>query len=335
MKKAISTIRTFALLLVFTIGLIVPAQSQEQWVVYEGGDGAGAGNHIVFVTGDDEYRSEESMPQMAKMLSEHHGFKCTVLFAIDPETGAIKPDYQKNIPGLKALQTADLMVIFTRFRDLPDDQMKFIVEYLETNKPIIGIRTATHAFNFQEHTTYAEYSFRSEEWEGGFGRQVLGETWINHYGKHQQESTRGLIVKGFGNEMLANGCSDIWGPSDVYGLTTLHGDCAPIVMGQVLTGMQPDDPPKPDTPIVPVAWTKIYKHEDTGNVSKVFTSTMGHSGDFKNEDFRRLMVNAVYWSLEMKVPEMANVDIVGTYDPNPIGFGKYKEGILPSDHALN
>ncbi len=335
MKKAIQTIRLFSLLFAFSALLVLSSYSQEKWVVYEGNDGPGEGKHIVLVTGDDEYRSEESMPQLAKILSQHHDFKCTVLFAIDPETGAIKPDYQKNIPGLQALESADLMIIFTRFRDLPDNQMKHIVNYLKTNKPIIGIRTATHAFRFQEHQTYKQYNFRSEEWEGGFGRQVLGETWINHYGKHQQESTRGLVVKGFGNEIIANGCNHIWGPSDVYGITTLHGNCKPIVMGQVLTGMEPDDPPKPNTPIVPVAWTKTYKHDESGKISKIFTTTMGHSGDLKNEDFRRLLVNACYWGLEMDVPEQAKVDIVGTYDPNPIGFGKHKEGVMPSAHAMN
>ena len=97
------------------------------WLVFEGGEGPGQGKHIVFVTGDEEYRSEEGMPQMAKILSKHHGFKCTVLFAIDPD-GTINPQNQQNIPGTKALDTADLMVVFLRFRDLPDDQMKPIVD---------------------------------------------------------------------------------------------------------------------------------------------------------------------------------------------------------------
>ena len=94
------------------------------------------------------------------------------------------------------------MIMFTRFRDLPDQQMKYIVDYLNTGKPVMGLRTATHAFNFQKNKTYAKYSYGSKEWAGGFGRQVLGETWSNHYGKHQVESTRGLIVKGMGNEVI-------------------------------------------------------------------------------------------------------------------------------------
>src|ERR1700731_1387730 len=119
----------------------VPAKAADPWVVYQGGDGPGKGKHIVFISGDEEYRSEEALPQLAKILSKHHGFKCTVLFAIDPKDGTINPNVTTNIPGLEALKTADLMVIFTRFRNLPDEQMKHIVDYVESGKPIIGMGT--------------------------------------------------------------------------------------------------------------------------------------------------------------------------------------------------
>ena len=104
------------------------------------------------------------MPQMAKILAKHHGFKSTVLFAIDPKTGAIDPETLDNIPGLDALASADLMVLFTRFRELPDDQMKHIVDYTNSGKPIIGLRTATHAFNYKKNPKgpYSKYSFNDK-----------------------------------------------------------------------------------------------------------------------------------------------------------------------------
>ncbi|HWR52467.1 MAG TPA: hypothetical protein VN428_15250, partial [Bryobacteraceae bacterium] len=154
-----------------------------QGLVFEGGAGPGKGKHVVLVSGDEEYRSEEALPQLAKILSKNHGFKCTVLFAIDPADGTINPD-KSNIPGLETLSTADLMIIFTRFRDLPDEQMKHIVDYVEAGKPIIAMRTATHAFDIKTSQTYRRWGWNSKEWDGGFGRQVLGETWINHHGKH-------------------------------------------------------------------------------------------------------------------------------------------------------
>jgi len=306
-------------------------------IVFEGGKGPGNGKHIVFVIGDDEYRSEDSMPMLAKILAVHHGFRCTVLFAVNKETGEIDPGTLDNIPGLEALETADLMVIFARFRELPDEQMKYIIDYTNSGKPIIGLRTATHAFNYTKNTSspYAKYSFRSKDPDGGWGRQVLGETWISHYGAHNQESTRGVIAEGMEGHPIVKGCEDIWGPSDVYGLTTLQGDCKPLIMGQVLKGMDAKDEPNPDKKPVPVAWTKTYAGEK-GKAARVFTTTMGHSFDFFSEGFRRLLVNACYWAtgMEDKIPARSKVDLVGEYKPNNIGMGGHKKGLKPSDHAI-
>src|SRR5437660_5573380 len=119
--------------------LSTSAQAAEPWLVLEGGEGPGKGKHVVLVSGDEEYRSEEALPQLGKILAKHHGFKCTVLFAIDPKDGTINPNIKNNIPGLEALKTADLMIIATRMRDLPDEQMKHVVEYVNSGKPIIGM----------------------------------------------------------------------------------------------------------------------------------------------------------------------------------------------------
>ena len=313
------------------------AKADDPWIVYEGKKGPGEGKHIVFVTGDEEYRSEDSMPQLARILATHHGFKCTVLFAINKKTGEIDPKTVDNIPGLEALKKADLMVLFLRFRELPDKQMKFIIDYTDSGKPIMGLRTSTHAFNYRKlkDSPYAKYSFRNNEFKGGYGRQVFGETWINHYGHHQRESTRGLIAKGMENHPIVKGCEDIWGPSDVYGITTLHGDCKPLIMGQVLVGMKPKDKPQPSKKQVPVAWTKTYTGAK-GKASRVFNTTMGHGDDLKSEGFRRLLVNACYWAMgmEKQIPAKSKVDLVGEYNPNRIGFGKHKTGLKPSDHKL-
>jgi type 1 glutamine amidotransferase len=337
MRKMKRSIYFSALIVASFVCLLAGQAKAEPWVVFEGKEGLGTGKHIVFLVGDEEYRSEDSMPQLAKIMAVHHGFKCTVLFAINKETGEIDPQTLDNIPGLEALATADLMVMFLRFRELPDDQMKRIIDYTNSGKPIVGLRTSTHAFNYVKHkdSPYAKYSFRSKEPDGGYGRQVFGETWINHYGRHQQESTRGLIVKGMGNESIARGIDDIWGESDVYDLTALAGDCKPLVMGQVLSGMDPKDKPNPDKKIVPVAWTKTYTGE-TGKTARVFATTMGHSFDFFSEGFRRLLVNACYWALGMedKIPVKSKVDFVGEYKPNKIGMGGQKKGLKPSDHEL-
>lgn len=326
-------------LMVGVMVVMAQVQAEDQWVVMEGSDGPGKGKHIVLVSGDEEYRSEEALPQLAKILAKHHGFQCTVLFAIDPADGTIKPTQVDNIPGLEALETADLMIIATRFRDLPDEQMKRIVDYTESGKPIIGMRTATHAFRLRKSKTYARYSFRSREWDGGFGRQVLGETWISHHGGHGSESTRGVIADGMESHPVVRGAEDIWGPTDVYTVRLpLPGDSKPIIMGQVLEGMRPTDKPlkgKKNDPMMPIAWIKTYTGAQ-GKTARIFTTTMGSSTDLESEGLRRLLVNACYWAvgMENKIPPRAKVDIVGEYKPRNFGFGAFKKGVKPADHKL-
>ena len=310
--------------------------NEDLWTSYQGDRGPGAGKHIVLVSGDEEYRSEEGLPMLAKILAVHHGFRCTVLFAIDPETGVIDPETLDNIPGLDHLDDADMMVLLTRFRELPDDQMKHIIDYTNRGKPVMGLRTATHAFNYLKNpqSPYAKYSFKDEAFEGGYGRQVLGETWVNHHGVHGSESTRGVIDETHQAHPALKGVQDIWGPTDVYAATELTGDAQVLVWGQVLVGMDPKDAPNLDKPRMPIAWVKSYAGDD-GNASRVFCTTMGASVDLQNEGLRRLVVNGCYWAMEMEdqITDESKVDAVGEYNPTNFGFGTQVKGVRPSDHA--
>src|SRR5581483_4368864 len=136
----------FSLVLLLFPGMHLSAAG----VTYEGKHGPGHDKYIVLVAGDDaEYHSEEALPQLAKILATHHGFKCTVLFSINPSDGTIDPGAKGNIPGLEALDKADLLILFVRWRDLPDDQMKHFVDYFNSGRPILAIRTGTHPFWFK------------------------------------------------------------------------------------------------------------------------------------------------------------------------------------------
>lgn len=308
--------------------------ADQPWLTFPGGKGPGQGKHIVLISGDEEYRSEEALPQLAKILSQHHGFKCTVLFAIDPQTGEINPDKSDNIPGLEALKDADLMVIFTRFRHLPDDQMKYIADYIESGRPIVAMRTATHAFNYPKGSTspYAKYSFNSGgDYKGGFGRQVLGETWVAHHGHHGKESTRGVIAPGQEKHPIVQGVKDIWGPTDVYTVRPAEGSIEPIVIGQVLSGMNPDDSVTSKAEM-PVAWVREVPVAE-GKPARVFCTTMGASQDLLSEGVRRMLVNACYWGMGMShaIDPNSSVEIVGKYEPLPFGFRKFTRGVKPAD----
>jgi len=318
----------------------VQGDERTPWVEYEGGNGPGVGLHVVLVSGDEEYRSEEALPQLGRILAERHGFRCTVLFAIDPDTGAIDPDVRTNIPGLEALETADLMVIATRFRDLPDEQMAWIDRYVRSGKPIVGIRTATHAFDPSDESSFGRYDWQHEgpEWPGGFGRAVLGETWIAHHGRHGIERTRGLVAPGARDHPIARGIEDgdVGGPTDVYRVRLpLPAGRMPIILGEVVDGMEPDDPAVTDErndPMMPIAWTGSYDG-DEGRRGRVFTSTIGSARDLLAEGTRRLLVQGAFWclGLEDAIPaEGLDVDLVGHYDPTPFGFGGARRGIRPA-----
>jgi hypothetical protein len=328
------------LLLFLACGVFLQAQG----VTYQSGNGPGKGKHIVLVAGDDtEYHSEEALPALAKILAVHHGFTCTVLFSMNPEDGTIDPRAKRNIPGLEALKTADLLILFIRWRDLPDEQMKHFVDYFESGRPIMAIRTGTHPFDLKTSKTYEKWSWNSTVagWEGGFGRKVLGETWVAHHGEHGKQSTRGWFAPGTsGNPILRGiGDGDLWVPTDTYEVRLpMPETCKPLVLGQVLAWLSPEGSPvkSKNDPMMPVVWTNTFKTE-SGQAARVFTSTMGAADDLENQSLRRLLVNAVYWTVGMEaaIPEKANVAFVGEYNPHSFLNAIYTAGVKPSDLRMN
>jgi hypothetical protein len=176
---------------------------------------------------------------------------------------------------------------------------------------------------------------------------VLGETWINHWGAHGKQSTRGLINKENAGHPILRGIKDgeIWGTTDVYEvkLPQLPG-VTPLLMGQVLTGMKPDDAAagpeenaktkktvNKNDPMMPVAWVREYSVKE-GVKGKAFCTTMGGamSGgrDWDNAGLRRLLVNAAYWcvGMEDRIDGKANVEVVGE--------SNFKRGVRPGDVKL-
>lgn len=330
------------------LSLMVFASVAGEWVTYEGRQGPGLGKHIVLLAGDEEYRSEEALPQLAKILSVRHGFKCTVVFSVNPKTGEIDPNTGTNQPGIEALDSADLCIMLLRFRHWPDAQMKHFVDYYLAGKPIIALRTSTHAFSYgKEESAYKKFHWQSREWPAGFGKQVLGETWVSHWGVHKKEATRGVVETSAKDHPLLRGVTDIFGDTDVYEAAP-PADATILVRGQVLKGMQPSDPPADyrkkttkgieqgvNDPMMPVVWIRDHKNE-AGKTNRILTTTLGSGTDLQSAGFRRLLVNGVYWAvgIEGKIPAEAAVDYVGDYKPTMYGFNGGKKGVKPADHEL-
>jgi acetyl esterase/lipase len=311
----------------------------DDWVTYPPKDGAGKGKHIVFLTGDEEYRSEEGLPMLAKILSQRHGFKCTVLFSLDQD-GTINPDKGASIAGAEALDSADGIVMQLRYRMWPDGAMKHFEDAYLRGVPIVGLRTSTHAFNFPAKSTSTYKNFN------GFGKTVLGEGWVSHWGPNRKGATRGVIEPSAKDDPLLRGVADIFGDSGVY---EVHppDDVKILVRGQVLKGMKPTDPPAEYTkkrssdkmdqgvndPMMPVAWKRLHKNP-AGKENKVFCTTMGAASDLESEGLRRLVVNAVYWGFGLDVPAKADVAFIGEFKPTPYGFKGFKKGVKPAELAL-
>lgn len=286
--------------------------------------------HIVFVTGDEEYRSEESMPMLGKILHRELGAKITVCYALD-SAGFINPNINNNIVGLEALKTADLMVVFTRWRELPKHQAKMITDYAESGKPIVGFRTATHTFNYKKDSSMF---YLNNDWPA----KVYGQQWITHHGHFGDNETplTSVYIKG-DNTPILSGVEPFQAYSWLYhvdgGKWKLNGDSKPFLEGKALKSSHEKAGKLNEFPLTnPVAWTKSYTTQ-SGKSARVFFTTLGHPFDFKEVSMRKLALNGIYWALglEKKIPQSGvNADFVGEYKPNDSGFGeKFKKGMKP------
>lgn len=313
----------------------VPPAANPHLVVYQGDRGPGAGKHIVFIVGDHEYRSEEGMPALARILARRYGFKSSVFITTNPKTGFIEPG-SSHIAGLEVLKTADLLVLYTRFQEFPDNEMQHIIDYVDRGGPVVGFRTATHAFQIRRpDSPFLKYTWNNKDaaYTGGFGRQILGETWVTHYGTNHKQSSQIVIEPGQIAHPILRGVRDMWAESGGYTAYPID-DSVVLARGRILNGMTPDSPPATDKDELPVVWTRSYRSA-AGRDARVFTTTHGASEDFRNDGFRRMAVNALLWAagLEQDIRADNDVSFVGPYHPTGYSFDGFVQGVKPSDMA--
>jgi Trehalose utilisation len=315
------------------------AESTEklQWLSYKGGEGPGKGKHIVLISAEQEYRSEQAIPMLARILSTHHGFDTTVLFSVNAE-GMVDPTLptpdrkdettfrKHNIPGLEHLAKADSLILFMRLISLPLEQEKLIVNYFDSGKPIIALRTSNHGF-----AANLDYKINDQQVTLS---QIFGGTFMNHHGEWQADSTRGDIVPEMKEHPILKGVKDIWGLTDVYRTYPEGGSlpegCTALVYGQPLIGREQGGANNPEKEPLPVVWVKNWK-TSSGAEARILHSTMGSSKDFQSPGLRRLVINGVYWGLNMeeKIKADSSVEYVGEYQPLSHGFHHEKLGVVP------
>lgn len=234
------------------------------------------------------------------------------------------------MPGIEALNTADLAVVFLRFQSFPPEQMKHFDDYLNRGGPVVGMRTATHGFKMKADEPFSKYSYDSKDkdYQLGFGNQVLGQTWVGHYGRNHVQSTRITVVKGKESHPILRGVKDIWVQAGGYVGKPVDGET--LTMAQPLNGMTPASPADETKPPMPSEWTRSYTSK-SGVKGRVFTSLYGTPEDLLNDGYRRMLVNGCFWSLGMEdsIKADANIAFVGPFKPNTFGGGTYARGIKP------
>jgi nicotinamidase-related amidase/type 1 glutamine amidotransferase len=227
---------------------------------------------VVFISAENEYKAAETLPAFSHELELKHGLDCEILQASTEKQG----EAIHTISGMEILTDAELVVVYARRRGFPVEQMKHLREFLDRGGPLIGLRTASHAFDSRGSAPKGH-----DEWPQ-FDPEVLGGSYHGHYDAGPMAAITAVagvadhaILKGIELPLLSSG--SLYRPS-------------PLAAGAqlLLLGTIPDQPPEP------VAWTNRCKG------SRIFYTSLGHPGDFKNPQFRRLLVNAVFWALEKK-----------------------------------
>jgi len=310
------------------------AMNAEPWVVYEGDSGPGKGKHILFIASDHEYRGEESCPAIARILAKRYGFKCTVLFG-QTEEGLIKPG-SSLVPGIEAIDDADMLFLFMRFLAPDDEWMAKFEGYLDRGGPLLGLRTTTHAFNGIKGK-FAHYNYQgTNDYVGGFGRQILGETWnpklgAGHYGRNHKYATAMHVVPEQEGHPVMRGVKDMHAMAGAYSAVPMPGSII-LATNQVLSSMEVGAEPLENKPPQPAAWVRSYTSK-SGKKGRVFCSTQGASEDILSEGVRRMIVNATLWCMGMEdvIKADADVSFVGPYNPSTFSFKPSITDAKPSD----
>lgn len=309
-------------------------------LTYEGTEGPGHGKHIVFIANDHEYRSEETCPLIAKILAKHHGFKCTVLFGLDDQ-GYIKGG-GTPVPGLEVLKEADLLFFYTRFMNLPDEQVDALVDYYERGGPTIGLRTSTHCFNGQKGKwAKLNFNYKGKDYLGGLGEQIYGNTWHKargqgHYGQNHSKGARLSAAPGNQHPILS-GVGNFHAYSGAY-ISRAPEGAVPLLNVQVLDTFGPSDQLQEGKEMVNAGWAREHYIAPSGakKEARVVYTSFGASEDIADESARRFLVNSVYWALglEEQIKADSKVDFVGGFNPSPYTTGAFfRVGVKPADLA--
>ncbi len=225
--------------------------------------------HVAFLVSDDHYHADKTLPVFAEMLREKHGCYCTVLHG----------QGTSNIPATDELEAADCLVLYVRRLALPKEQLDKVRRYLDSGKPLVGLRTASHAFDVRGKAKQGE-----AEWPG-FDAEVLGGSYHGH-GPNERGTDVAVVPEQAGHPMLAGIEPARWhSAGSLYYTSPVNKDATILMNGSL------------DDRTEPLTWIRTY------NGGRVCYTGLGHPEDFKDPQFRKLMVNAIFWAMGREVPQ--------------------------------
>lgn len=230
---------------------------------------------LAVLMGDDEYKTEETLPKFAR---EELGkdYAVHLIFASDSD--------RNDFPGMESLAQADAAIISVRRRVLPAEQMAVVRKFVESGKPVIGIRTASHAFSLRSPATlptgYADWPELDAD--------IWGGNYTGHHGAGPRVAIR--AAEGAESHPLLQGVAveELFGAGSLYQTAPLASSATALLIGEI-----------PEKPAEPVAFVNTTKYK-----GRAFYTSLGHVGDFEQPAFRRLLKNAIAWAVaEQRTPE--------------------------------
>ncbi|MCR9202152.1 MAG: ThuA domain-containing protein [Planctomycetaceae bacterium] len=265
--------------------------------------------HAVFVIGTPHYSPQTTLPSLAKQL-EQAGFRTSVVsFTKNPEKNPA------GLPGLEVLKTADVAVFYLRFLTLPDEQLKYITDFLESGRPVVGFRTSSHAFAYPDNHPNAK-------WNNGFGAKVLAAP----YKIHLQGTTRVVVNAPAAQHPILTGVK-LTEPVTAAGSLYLASpaESASVLLGGIGKSKRTGTVTNPfgthelqAEMTQPVAWT--WTNEWGG---RTFMTSLGHPKTFQNRTFVRLFLNGIIWASGKDVPRRLKVRPIGGDDRKDAGNPKH------------
>lgn len=242
---------------------------------------------LALLINEDEYQTRQSLPEWVEQQAVRDRFRVVLLHANEPSSGTPveSTPSPRRFQDLSALEQADLLMVSVRRVPLPKEQLEAVQRFVRSGKPVLGIRTASHAFSARDSQPPPD----GWSWWPEFDKEVFGGNYSGHHGNELHPKVMSVANRAGGPHSLLGGAefADYTSSGSLYRTSPLSPSTDVVLMGEV-EGQAAE----------PVAWT--FVRCDGG---RSFYTSLGHVDDFKQPVFQRLLLNACLWSVGLPLAE--------------------------------